>query len=170
MYKYWLYIQTNKPSYIIKHISGILFVKFGQGPLLFYFSHLHILHAALPHTIRQLFLRELIFFNDSSVSGALHMADSQRTLNCFPPATSMQNSQELFQDLAIKMMSNICSHCCFQRQHHNSTDLQFFFSFLPPLSPLCLMCISLSVDRQPLEQQTKRDLPPAKPAGKTPLH
>lgn len=61
-----------------------------------FLSHLHTLHAALPHTFTRLSLRELIFFNDSSVSGALHMADSQRTLSCFPPTTSMQNSQELF--------------------------------------------------------------------------
>lgn len=60
----------------------------------FYLSHLHTLHAALPRTFTWLFLRELIFFNDSSVSGALHMADSRRTLSCFPPSTSMQNSKK----------------------------------------------------------------------------
>lgn len=144
---------------------------------LFYLCHLHALHAALPHIFTRLSLRELIFFNDSSGSGALHMAVSQRTLSCFPPTTSMQNSQELFRDLVIKMMGNICSHCYVQRQHHNRTDFLFFFSlFLLPLFPPHAFCVylflscSYYLDRQPLEQQTKRSLPPAKPAGETPVH
>lgn len=102
-------------------------------------------HAALPHIFTRLSLREFIFFNDSSGSGALHMAVSQRTLSCFPPTTSMQNSQELFRDLVIKMMGNICSHCCVQRQHHNCTDFLFFSLFLLPLFRPHAFCVYLSL-------------------------
>lgn len=55
---------------------------------------------------------ELIFHNDfdSSVSGALHMAGSQRT-PLSPPAACVQIFLEPSQDLVIKMMGKAHSRC-----------------------------------------------------------